>query len=288
MDLRKYNLSLDQIETAKRCLNYQPFVITDDVHTGVAYSWLHHKDGGRRAYGLDEFVFDRATEPQDIWNKANDANSRLAIMYDCFLDRIVARFPGCSLADMACNNGYFVVGAAMRGMGRCTGFDREDYGASVSFLNSLTGVDAKFNHSSYDSWSHIVKGFEPHDVVVASQVMQHISDPLYFLSFVASRAKKALFLFTGMGETDELQVYYQQPNRFYKDSKFPNCFDNDVGLSRGLLFKSLDMLGFDEIVEIPWEESWLPKSWYGSQKALLCIRKDRPYFHHHNMGIGGE
>ena len=101
MDLRKYDLSPDQIEMAKQCLNYQPFVITDDVHTGVAYSWLHHKDGGRRVYGLHEFVFDRSTEQQDIWNKANDANTRLATMYDCFLDHIVARFPGCSLADQS-------------------------------------------------------------------------------------------------------------------------------------------------------------------------------------------
>ena len=137
----------------------------------------------------------------------------------------------------------------------CTGFDYADYSASVSFLNSITGVDAKFIHSAYDSWTHVVKGFEPHDVIVASQIMQHISDPLYFLSFVASRAQKALLLFTGMGETDELQVYYQEPNRFCEDSKFPNCFDNDVGLSRGLLFKSLEMLGFDEIVEIPFRNS---------------------------------
>jgi hypothetical protein len=63
-------------------------------------------------------------------------------------------------------------------------------------------------------------------------MMQHIPDPLYFLSFLASRAKKALLIFQGMSETDELQVYYQPPNRFYNDTKFPVNFDNDVGLSR--------------------------------------------------------
>jgi|GEM_PF-2557919 len=36
-------------------------------------------------------------------------------------------------------------------------------------------------------------------------------------------------------------------------------FDNDVTLSKGLFFKGLGMLG----------------------KALLCIRKNRPYFSHH-------
>lgn len=281
MDLRPYNLSEKQILEAQECLNYQPFIISDHIHTGVAYSWLYHAEGGRRTYGLNEFVFDSTKDAPDIYSKAYDANQRLALMYDSFLDYIAQRFPGGSLADMACNNGYFVVGAALRGMQNCTGFDREDYSKPISFLNSITGANATFNRSSYDSWTHLVKGFEPHDVVIASQIMQHISDPLYFLSFVASRAKKALFLFTGMGETNEFQVYYQQPNRFYEETKFPVCFDNDVGLSKGLLFKSLDMLGFDEIIEIPWMESWLPKSWYGSQKVLLCIRKDRPYFHHH-------
>jgi hypothetical protein len=285
MDLRKFNLSANQIVMAKQCLNYQPFIISDDIITGVAYSWLHHQDGGRRTYGPQEFVFDRAKEAEDTWNKAYDANRRLATMYDCFLDHIVDRFAGCSLADMACNNGYFIIGAAQRGLAKCTGFDQANYLPSVSFLRSLTGVDVEFRHSSYDSWSHIVNGFEPHDIVVASQIMQHISDPLFFLSFIASRAQKALLLFTGMGDTDELLVYYQEPNRFYKNTKFPVCFDNDVGLSRGLLFKSLDMLGFDEIVEIPWEESWLRKSWYGSQKVLLCIRKNRPYFHHHVTAV---
>lgn len=281
MDLRRFNLSYDQIVTARQCLNYQPFIISDEVITGVAYSWLHHQDGGRRTYGLHEFVFDRAIEAEDVWNQAYDANRRLATMYDCFLDHVAERFRGCSLADMACNNGYFVVGAALRGLSKCTGFDHGDYSSSMSFLSSLTGVDVEFRQRSYDSWTHIVKDFEPHDIVVASQIMQHISDPLYFLSFIASRAKKALLLFTGMGDTDEFLIYYQQPNRFYKDASFPVCFDNDVGLSRGLLFKSLDMLGFDEIVEIPWQESWLSKSWYGSQKVLLCMRKKRPYFHHH-------
>lgn len=285
MDLQNYCKSPKQLNEAKRVLNYQPFKLSDSIITGVAYSWLYDKDGGRRVYDHTEFVFDRDKEDPEVWEKASDANQRLANMYECFLDEIAARFPGCSLADMACNNGYFPIGAAVRGMGPCTGFDMGDYSASVSLLNKLTGSNVKFRHRQYDSWNHFVPGFKPHDVVIASQVMQHISDPLYFLSFVASRAKKALFLYTGMADTDDYRIYYADPNRFQKNTRFPNCFDNDVGLSRGLLFKSLDMLGFDEIIEIPWTESWLPQPWYGTQKALLCIRKERPYFHHHVGGL---
>lgn len=281
MDLRKYNLTASQVHEAAEILNYQPFIISDNVHTGVAYSWLYDTDGGRRKYDYNEFVFNKETEDQGIYEKAFDANRRLATMYDEFIEYIATRFPGGSLADMACNNGYFLIQGALRGLGQCTGFDHGDYSNSVNFLNSVTGANVNFMHRSYDSWTHRVEDFQPHDIVIASQIMQHISDPLYFLSFVASRAKKAMFLFTGMGNTEEYQIYYQTPNKFYSNSKFPVCFDNDVGLSRGLLFKSIELLGFDEVIEIPWKESWLPKSWYGDQKALLCIRKNTEYFHHH-------
>jgi hypothetical protein len=40
MDLRKYNMSPKQEETATAVFNYQPFIISDDVQPGVAYSWL--------------------------------------------------------------------------------------------------------------------------------------------------------------------------------------------------------------------------------------------------------
>jgi hypothetical protein len=282
MDLRKYSMSSADRELARSVLNYQPFIISDDVQTGVAYSWLYDTDGGRHVYSREAFVFDRNSDSPEIWTKAVDANRRLAAMYDAMLDGIAARFPGHSLADMACNNGYFPIGASLRGMKACAGFDQSDYGDAINFLNRITGSEASFLNRSYNPWLHRVDDFEPHDVVICSQIMQHIPDPLYFLSFLASRAKKALLIFQGMGETDELQVYYKPPNRFYKDTKFPVNFDNDVGLSRGMLMLGLDQLGFDEVIEMPWRPEWLPASWYGSQKVLLAIRKTRPYFHNHH------
>jgi hypothetical protein len=281
MDLRAYLTSNAERESAARVLNYQPFIISDTVQTGVAYSWLHDSDGGRHVYAREAFVFDRSRESPDVWARAADANRRLANIYDSILDEVATRFPGHSLADMACNNGYFPVGASLRGMYPCTGFDQADYSASVDLLNRMTGSKAAFFNRSYDSWLHRVEGFEPHDVVICSQIMQHIPDPMYFLSFVASRAKKALLIFQGMADTDDLAIFYQRPNKFYKETKFPVNFDNDVGLSRSLLFLGLNELGFDEIVEIPWRSEWLPREWYGSQKVVLAIRTCRPYFHNH-------
>ena len=52
MDLTKYSLSTKQIATARAVLDYQPFIITDSLQTGVAYSWLYGDQGGRTSHGL--------------------------------------------------------------------------------------------------------------------------------------------------------------------------------------------------------------------------------------------
>jgi hypothetical protein len=61
-------------------------------------------------------------------------------------------------------------------------------------------------------------------------------------------------------------------NKIYNDRPFLYGFDNDTGLSRGLLFKSMDWMGFIKIVEVPYRESWLPRQWFSSQRALLFLR----------------
>lgn len=273
MDLRKYNLSAKQIDEAVSILNYQPFIISDDICTGVAYSWLYTAEGGRNS-NVPDFVLDRRKVDAKTYAKFCNANAQLRAMYDDFIDVIVKHFKSGTLLDVACNNGYFIVRAMEKGMATCVGYDMTDYSKSVSFLNKIVGTHAEFIHTPYDSFSHTISGCDTYDVVIACNIMQHISDPLYFLAFLGSRAKKGLLLFTGMGNTDQYLVYYSEPNRFNKDSKFPVCFDNDVGISRGLLYKSLELMGFHEIIEIPRKETWLPKSFLdvGCQKALLCLR----------------
>lgn len=273
MDLRKYRLSETRVREGAGCLNYQPFVLSDDVYTGVAYSWISTDDGGR-SQNMPDFVLDRRACDGRLWERFCDANRRLAAMYDDFVDAIVQHVPKGTMLDVACNNGYFLIRGAERGMSECVGYDLADYSRSVAFLNSVTGTKAQFQHGGYDSWKHEIAGCGKYDVVIASNIMQHISDPLYFLTFLSGRARKALFLFTGMGDTDQYLIYYSAPNRFYKDRPFPIGFDNDVGVSRGLLWESLKQLGFSQIIELPYRETWLPRSFLnlGCQKALLCLR----------------
>ena len=93
MDLRKFHLSPAQIQQGMVCLNYQPFVLSDDVCTGVAYSWIATSDGGRSDREAS-FVLDRRTCDTGLWERFGDANRRLASMYDDFVDAIVQNVPG--------------------------------------------------------------------------------------------------------------------------------------------------------------------------------------------------
>ena len=43
MDLRKYKLSPADLAQAKASLLYQPFRISEEIQSGIAYDWIHNK-----------------------------------------------------------------------------------------------------------------------------------------------------------------------------------------------------------------------------------------------------
>jgi hypothetical protein len=239
----------------------------------VAHSWLYGEESGRLANSGD-FVWQKGTMPAEAWNRFADANARLRAMYEDWLDVIATTYPGGTLLDPACNNGYFLAGALQRGMKKATGYDRADYTGSVQFLNDIVGVNAKFVHRAYSPWTHRIDDCVPHDVAVASLILCHISDPLYYLAFLGKMAKEAIFLFTGMSLAPGYAIYYSKANKFYPKDEFPVCFDNDVGFSRELLYDSLSLMGFKNINVLPHDPKWLPLSWYntGNQQAILATR----------------
>src|SRR5580700_3911246 len=140
MDLRAHLHGVD-IEAAAAVLNYQPFILSDEIQTGVAYSLLH-SDDPRVA---PQLVFRKSTCAPERWDNAVVANGRLRAMYDDMLDEMSLLFPGGTLLDVACNNGYFPVGAELRGM-RGTGMDLGNHSGAVSLLNDALGTKAKFVH----------------------------------------------------------------------------------------------------------------------------------------------
>lgn len=253
MDLRAC-LPPGLVDQAAAVLNYQPFILSDEVQTGVAYSWVAPGDPRVNP----PLVFRRRDHDAETWAKISEVNARLRAMYDDLLDEVARRFPKGSLLDVACNNGYFPVGAELRGM-HGTGMDTyDDYRPSVAFLNDRLGTNATFLHRMYDPRTHTLPIEDSYDVTVMSAVMCHIPDPLHFLGAVAAVTKKAFLFWGQIVDTDALLVSYNPPHPALSNLKdFPNGFNDNTRLSRGLFELSLRLLGFREIVEIPPRDTWL-------------------------------
>lgn len=254
MDLRQLGITAQQAETAERVLNYQPFVISDDVQTGVAYSWLHTVDP-RVAPPL---VF-RRNEWESEWEKITEANDRLRHMYDDFIAEIARRFPGRSLLDVACNNGYFPVRAALSGMGDCVGSDLgTHYADSLALLREVTGAHARFIGAPYDPVSGTFPINDRFDVAVAAAILCHLPDPLRFLAALGSVATKAIFFWGQMLDTEELVVSLWKPHsELSKDLSFPYTFNDNTRISRGLFREAVGQMGFDQVVFLEPRPYWL-------------------------------
>jgi SAM-dependent methyltransferase len=265
MDLRPFHPTGNQAEAAAQLLRYQPFVIDDDRQTGVAYTWMHSPDPTR--VSSEDFFFDRKSVTAEVWDKACDANRRLGSMYDAFIARIVDVCPpGGSYLDIACNTGYFPVRASLAGVQTAAGIDLGDFSSAFQLLNEITGSSAKFAVGGYDSGSHSLTmpanfGPKSYDVVSSSAFLCHVPDPLHFLKSIATLASRAVFLWSGFVESEELLIRYNPPNKFTA-AEFPNGFEDGTSISLGLLFLSMAKLGFVQREELKPAPDWLPEDWH--------------------------
>ena len=253
MDLRPYGLSAKQVERAAQVLDYQPFIISDELQTGVAYSLLHALDP--RVAPVLKF---RKAEWNDEWDKITESNGRLRAMYEDFVAEIAQRYPGGSLFDIACNNGYFPVRAASLGMKGCAGSDLgPQYAEAVRLLNDILGTDARFVHAPYDPVTRSAPINRKFDVVVVSAIMCHLPDPLNFLAFLGSIATEAIFFWGQMIATDALTIAYTRPHpNLGGQQSFPYGFNDNTRISRGLFELSMRQMGFREVIEIPYRPHW--------------------------------
>lgn len=264
MDLRPYRLSGPNLQFAAQVLNYQPFIISDDIQTGVAHSWLHVKDveDVPQTYPM---VMQRSQVDPDTWEKFVSANARLRAMYDDWTKLLAERFPGGSMLDVACNNGYFLVRSEMFGMGPGLGIDlNAGYAASIGFLNLMCGTRAGFLHAPYDPARHAAALDQQFDVVVASNILPHMPDPAHFIGYLGQMARKAVFLWTCIIDTPELLVKHMRPTAMWGPqgpeqlSHFPNCFNRGALVSRGLVDFAFESMGFRDVTYLPEAPTWLP------------------------------
>jgi hypothetical protein len=229
MDLRE-RINADDIQEACHVLNYQPFIITDDIQTGVAYIWCYAADPRVQP----EMAFRQSECDAGKWSDVTNINRRLARMYDDIISEVASRFPGGSLFDLGCNNGYFPVAAQIFGMSRSLGMDAGDYSASVALLNRTMGTNAEFICAGYDPVVHSGPPVGKFDVVTLSAVLLQNPDPLHLLAWLGSIATKAI-LFLGQ-----------------------HYFNDQTRLSRGLLCYSLATMGYGNILEFRWRDEWIP------------------------------
>jgi SAM-dependent methyltransferase len=272
MDLRG-SLNPAQIDRACEVLNYQPFILTDELQTGAAYSWM---------YGVDvtspTLLFRRQSFAAEEWARITDANSRLRRMYDAFVTAIARRYPGGSLLDFGCNNGYFPVKAEQCGM-KGVGCDANpQFRESIGLLNDALDTRAGFIHALYDVRRHSAPVEDRYTVVCASAMIGNLPDPLDFLAFLGSLAAEAIFLVCQVIETDALLISYQMPHPALGPAElpFPLRFNNNTRLSRGLLYHSLEEIGFKKIEEIQWSDDWLPPYYNANYRPPRLEDEDRP------------
>lgn len=267
MDLRRFSLTEDQISIAKKILGYQPFIISDNVQTGIAYAFLYGEGS--------PMVMEKDNVSEIEWKKFVDANARMRKMYDDWISAtcaIAGDLSRLSVIDTACNTGYFLYRFWGKGVRNCVGHDRGDCTAAIRFMNSITGYNIRFVHEPYNPLTHRIEGCPKHDIVVSSAIMCHLSDPLNYISFLASITRKALLLHTRVSDEDGYIISYGKSNRYYKGDPFPVCFDNNVTVSRDLLFESLHLAGFQLIQEIEYSDEWLPWDWYHWQKTFIALK----------------
>jgi SAM-dependent methyltransferase len=267
MDLRPFQLTREQVQLGAQLLDYQPFILSDDVQTGVAYDWLYGaQDSGR-------YVAHRDRVSDETWRRFDAANAQLRAMYDEWIDAACLHASGSeSVVDVACNSGYFLQRFAQKGYRDCIGYDRLDKTEAFVYLNGILGTNTRFIHRPYDSWTHRLPGCSPADVVIASAILLHLSDPLYFLHLLAGVTRKVLFLFTRVIQSSEYLVKYEEPNAYYKGDDFPICFDNNNSISTGLLRLSLKKLGFRDVIELQPNEHWVPQQVMGDKGVYFCLK----------------
>lgn len=292
--------------------SYQPFIFAEDLEVGAGYEFLHGEFGGlvywptaneevgrlcsaRSGFRglcarLGSILCDQPGRPitpdparlkrliakEDEKDAFRRANARLRVMYDSFISAICERVGDVTkttFVDVGCNAGYFPVSFSLRGAKRAVGYDSGGpYADAVRFLNDALGTKAIYYQRGYDVSTQSIPECDTYDVVVSAAVLCHICDPLFHLRFLGSIARKALFIWTSVTEDDSYCIRFGEPNRYLKDSKFPLGFDNEVRPSLKLLRKSLELMGFKDIVEIPNREDGMPDSFYNLHRAVLALR----------------
>jgi SAM-dependent methyltransferase len=276
--------TIDEIQSLiiEGLISYQPFIFAEDLEAGVGYEFEKGHYAG--LVHFPDMPADLRSSPDlarrllPAHNKLHfrDANRRLAAYYDYIIDWILGEVgdaSGLSFLDVGCNNGYLPLGFLHRNALRAAGCDRQDFSRVFGLLNRINGSEAEFIHAWYEPSSHRLDGVGSFDVVTSMAMLCHVSDPLHLLKALGEISRKALFVWTLFSDDEGNVVRYGDPRGDYPGDRFPYCFDNMTVLSAQLLRKSVEMMGFSRLVELPPLGEMPSYSWKGFPfRGFLAIR----------------
>lgn len=125
-----------------------------------------------------------------------------------------------------------------------------------------------------------------YDVVCASAILCHLPDPQYFLKFLTDHARKAVFYWGQVLNSDQFVISYNPPHRALSNlTEFPHNFNDNTRVSYALLKAAMGWSGFSHILELKHQNSWItvPEGPGGSleeeiksgspHKSLLFLRE---------------
>lgn len=283
MDLRSYTTAT-HLARAKQLafrglLNYQPYRFSNDFAVGSGLSVLRGGQAGPQP-SIDCADAEQWATPARIAEAVVTSserqlfcttNARMAEYYDDLVERIAGNcggIRGWSVLDFGCNAGYFSIRAMQHGAGSVLAIDREPYHETFDLLNDICGTTVSFRRGCYSG--ELNAGMSA-DLVLSVAVLNHLSEPLRHLTYLASAAQKALAVFTSTHADQALTVKYHASNRFYENAQFPFSFDA-VSLSRPLIEVSLKALGFREVYDVTAACAVMGENWPRSHVGLVGVR----------------
>lgn len=290
MDLRSYGISdvhrakfLEFIEQRK--LSYQPFIFDEDRAVGEGLAFLNSDSIKTKKAVVDWLdapgsISDIMVSPS-LREAFREANADLAAIYDHFVDFIRiglgGSVEGLSFAEFGCNTGYFMYGLDKLGAGRTVGLDFTNNAEVFETFNDILGTSSEFMFSEWDSYRHCAhyNDVPEVDVALSIAVLCHLADPLFHLSYLCSKARKAVFVWTPAELTDDLYMSFGKPALFDNSLAWPVSFDNMVKPTRGLIELCLRECGFGEIFHIEGFPSAFDKIGFWQHHAgILALRTE--------------
>ncbi len=265
MDLKGVSLTQGDYEQLlvfiqDRKLAYQPFRFDAEHEVGEGMAVLSGASTERRKGvvvwpSAPEDIADLVVAPEAI-AAFRAANQDLRRIYDHFLATILADFHNdlaeLDFAEFGCNTGYFVHSLSRCGARRSIGLDFTYNQQVFEFFNEKLKTTSEFIFSEWDSFRHSPRYNEvPEvDVCLSVAVLCHLADPLHHLTYLCSRARKAVFVWTPSHDRDDLSMSFGTPSAFRNSLTWPVSFDNLVKPSRGLIELCLKECGFEDLQHV--------------------------------------